>query len=193
MIVPVLPVVPPSSVHRTEPAGGDKTGLSRRIGWAGRWVAALRVGIVRLEPLPHADDVIHGVTYSPPECDSTFVGRADLEVNLGTAQLAQALLSFLNDQPRKPAALMTGVDRDIVEPTPMPLVSRHRRRDDPTVDYTDQEQLRPHPELPLDVFVRVISWANQATASPQRDDSFLILGAERANLHRGHYLMSAAG
>src|SRR5262249_46945887 len=91
--------------------------------------------------LSHADPILDGPAEPLVEADDVAVLDLDLEVDLGTAELAEALLGFPHQRTAEATTLMLRRPRDGVEPAAMAVVARHRGRDDGAVYRRDQEEL----------------------------------------------------
>src|SRR5262249_57406354 len=104
----------------------------------GRAARAVRSGGRRL---PHADPYLDAPAEPLVEADDVAVLDLDLEVDLGTAELAEALLGFPHQRTAEATTLMLRRHRDAVEPAAMAVVARHRGRDDGAVYRRDQEEL----------------------------------------------------
>src|SRR5262249_10156379 len=99
---------------------------------------ALRRGGKRL---PHADPILDRPAEPLVEADDVAVLALDLDVDLGTAELAEALLGFPHQRTAEATTLMLPRHCAAVEPAAMAIVARHRRGDDGTLERRDQEEL----------------------------------------------------
>ena len=118
--------------------------------------------LIVFQPFAHADHIVDCIAQVSVELEGVLIGSPDLQINFRAAFGAQPSLGFLHYGPADAAAL---------------VLWRHN----PAVHGTDQKQVRPHPQLAANVFVRVIGGPHQVALSPERDHRSFVFGLERAN------------
>ena len=108
---------------------------------AGEFNALYRtgIGLINLEAFSHAQYVVHGKAEAAVEFDDLAIGGADLEVDLGTAALAEEPLGVFHDL----AAITVSPERlgdgEVIDPAAMAFVAGHDGGDKLRVEDTDDE------------------------------------------------------
>lgn len=90
------------------------------------------------------------------ELDRGGVANSDLQVDLGASQLEKMLLRSLHQAPADTSALMLRVDREVVDPTAVPVVPSHHRTDDVAPESGDEERRIFDGEVAVDVEVGIV-------------------------------------
>lgn len=126
----------------------------------------LRQSLVPLEPLPHAQDIVLCEAKLLVELHDSRIRSSDLQVDLGASHGAKPSLCVLDNLPSEPPLLELGGNREVVQPTPMPVVPGHDRRHNLAALHSDQEQTRLSCALSSDVLVGIVVRRNQLAVSP---------------------------
>jgi hypothetical protein len=136
-----------------------------------------------LDALAHTDDVIDPVPETLVERDGITVRGTDLEIDLRAAQRLQSSLCVLHEFPCKATETATRIDREVVDPTPVPLVSGHYRCNKLTVVHADEEEVIGERDLARYVLAGIVPWPAQVAFAPQRNYRRLVLGFEGSDPH----------
>ncbi len=97
------------------------------------------IGLIGDKAFSHAQYVVHGKAEAAVEIDDFAIGGADLEVDLGTAALAQKPLGVFHDPAAVTVSLVGGSDGQIVDPAAMAFVAGHDGGDELGVEDSDEE------------------------------------------------------
>ena len=135
------------------------------------------------QALPHADDVVGGITDTAIKFNHGVIGGPDLQIDFGTTGVAKEALGFGDDGPGQTVPLMFGINGKIVKPAAMAFVTGHDAGDDAAIKQADQKPVGAHGKFALDVLVRVVPRADEVASPPEGNDGALILGLEGSNLH----------
>jgi hypothetical protein len=135
------------------------------------------------QALPHADDVVGGITDTAIKFNDGVVGGSDLKIDFWAAGVAKDALGFGDDGAGQTMPLVLGINGEIVEPTAVALVTGHDAGDDAAIKQADQKPVGAHGKFALDVRVRVVPGADEVTSAPEGDDGVFIMELERPNLH----------
>ena len=131
--------------------------------------------LVTLQSLPHADDVVGGITDTAIKFNDGVIGGANLQINFRAAGVAKEAFGFGDDGAGQAMPLVFGINGQIVEPAAMAFVASHHAGDDTAIEQADQKQVGAHGEFALDVLVRVIPWSDEVASPPEGNDGVLIV------------------
>ena len=106
---------------------------------------------VFFQSFSHACNVVFRETQFPVETHHTRIRFPNLNVDLGASKSAESHHRLSHHLASEFASLVVGGDSKVAQPTSMPFVPAHDRRDDLTAVDTDQEEFRLYSEFPLDV------------------------------------------
>jgi hypothetical protein len=147
--------------------GSRRRYVSRLQGNAG----SVRWKVVVLKAPSHADHVIDGVSDVPVELHRGRVRRADLQVHLRAAELAQPSFCLVHEHPAQPLPLMARMDREVVDPPPVALVADHHGSDQFVIDQENQKISRVPRQLAVNVPGGVVPGSGQLAEGPKRNES----------------------
>ena len=88
------------------------------------------------QSLPHTHDIIHRITESSVTFNDATVGSPNLQIDFRTARLAKQALRLRDDGSGQTVSLMFGVNRQVIEPSTMSLVTSHHTRHNLAVEHT---------------------------------------------------------
>jgi hypothetical protein len=115
--------------------------------------------------------------------NDAMIGSPDLQINLRTARLPKKALRLCDDGPGQTVPLMSGSNRQIIEPSAVPLVTRHHTRDNLAIKQTHQKQVGSHLHLSSNILAGIVPRPEQVALPPQRNNRLLIFRLEWSNLH----------
>ena len=142
-----------------------------------------RQSFVSLQSLSHTDHVIQFVAEASVKFYRFFVLCPDLDVDLWAADISQQSFGMLHERPAITKMPHLRSDSQIVNPSPVPVVSGHDRANELTVNDPDEKHMRLDLQFSTDIFYWVIPRSGQAALLPQRDNAWLISFEERSYMH----------
>ncbi len=122
--------------------------------------------VVMFQPLPHTHDIICRITETPITLDHAVVECANLQIDFWTPCHPKQALGFRDNGSRQAVPLKLGVNRQIVKPSPMPLVTSHHTRHNSAIEHPYQKPVGPYSEFPSDIFARIVPGSNQVASLP---------------------------
>lgn len=147
-------------------------------------VPASSIRVVGREAASHAHDLVDDVAETPIEREGALVGRADLEVDLRAAQLAEPVLGARHQLAAESTVAVRRMHREVVEPATVSLVADHHGADEGTAVVDDQHSRWILHELAVEVLARIVPRTGELAEVPQLEECGAILGSERTDRGR---------
>lgn len=138
------------------------------------------------KPLSQADYVVDDEAEVLVEGDDFVIGGADLEIDLGAAEVAQQSFCLGHDLSAEAVALMIRRDGKVIDPAAVAFIAGHGGGDDGFIQHADQEQLRVHLKLACDVLFRIVGGTHQSALLPEGDDGGFVRRLVGADVHVGN-------
>jgi hypothetical protein len=134
-----------------------------------------------LQALAQGEDVVRRVAQVSIKRGHRFVVASHEQVDLGAAEIIEALLSRCGELPADTRLLGVRMHGKVVDPATMPIVARHHGPNDLRIQGRDQEEIGLDLKLALDIPVGIVPEAQQATSRPECDHCLLVERLERAD------------
>ena len=141
---------------------------------------------VGFKPFAETHDIIGLEPNALVEFNHRSIRAAHLQVDLRAAYFPKTALGFIHHTLGNPSALVLWMNRKIVDPATMAIVSGHDAGNDLAVRTRDKEHFRLHVELPLYVAMGIVPGNDQAAVVPQLDYGLLITWLKRSDFHIHH-------